>query len=66
MDADGKPNIGAISYDAGTAECNGQSVKFTTVNNSANNNAVSVYTPKYYGILNQPSLNGSVAEVPAK
>ncbi len=63
---DGLPYIGAVSFSNGVAECNGNSVSFSVVNNDAGDNTLSVYTPKYYGVMNQPSLAGSCAEVTAK
>ncbi len=63
---DGKPYIGAVSFADGVAESNGKSVAFSVVNNDAADNAISVYTPRYYGVMNQPALAGQCAEVTAK
>ncbi len=66
IDTNGNPNIGALSFDNGTATDGNQTVKFTTVNTDAANDAVSLYTPTFYGVINQPGLNGNCAEVIAK
>ena len=66
MDADGVPVVGLASFAAGTAECGDKSVSFQVVNNTAADNALSIYTPRYYGRANQPSLAGKCAEVTAK
>ena len=66
IDNNGTPFIGSISFDSGTATCGDQTVKFSVVNSNAADNAISLYTPKYYGVINQPSLNGNCAEVIAK
>lgn len=66
IDEKGVPFIGGISFQNGTATCGDQTVKFSVVNNSAANDAISLYTPKYFGIINQSGLNGNCAEVLAK
>ena len=66
IDEKGVPFIGGISFQNGTATCGDQTVKFSVVNNSAANDAISLYTPKFFGIINQPDLNGNCAEVLAK
>ena len=66
IDNEGNPNIGAISFGSGTATCGDQTVKFSVVNTDAANDAVSLYTPAFYGVVNQPGLNGNCAEVIAK
>ena len=66
IDEKGVPFIGGISFQNGTATCGDQTVKFSVVNNSAANDAISLYTPKFFGTINQASLNGNCAEVLAK
>ena len=66
VDQNGDPNIGAVSFESGTATDGNKTVKFSVVNTDAANDAVSLYTPTFYGVINQPGLNGNCAEVIAK
>lgn len=54
IDKDGKPLIGAASFSNGRAYINGKSTAFSVVNNDAPYEGIAVYTPRYYGITNQP------------
>ena len=65
IDDAGNPNIGPVTFN-GTATCGDKTAPFSVVNYSAGNNTLSLYTPKYYGIMNQPELAGQCAEVTAK
>ena len=66
IDDAGVPHIAPLSFAEGTASAGSETVNFSVINNSAASEGLSVYTPRYYGILNQPKLNGSCAEIPAK
>lgn len=66
INEDGTPQIGAVSFADGTATFGDRTVKFSRVNEDAANNVISVYTPKFYGIMNQPGLQNTCAEVTAK
>lgn len=63
IDVDGVPHVGFASFSQGTAECGGKTVAFKGVNVSSPNNALTVYTPKYYGGTNMQTSNMSEVTV---
>ena len=65
IDAEGLPHIGRVSF-FGTASCNGETVEFSVVNKEANDNTLSIYTPRHYRKMNNPDKAGKIAEVNAK
>lgn len=62
----GVPRICFLDYSHGTATFNGTTVAFKAINNDAPNNAVTLYTSKYWGSSNQPGLADNCSEVTAK
>lgn len=62
----GVPRICFLDYSHGTASFNGSTVAFKAINNDAPNNAVTLYTSKYWGSSNQPGLADNCSEVAAK
>lgn len=62
----GVPRICFLDYTHGTASFNGSTVAFKAINNDAPNNAVTLYTSKYWGSSNQPGLADNCSEVTAK
>ena len=65
-DVYGVPRICFLDYSHGTASFNGTTVAFKAINNDAPNNAVTLYTSKYWGSSNQPGLADNCSEVTAK
>ena len=65
-EADGSVYICPLNYKQGTATIGNQTVPFKVINNSSVNDAVSLYTSKYYGSTNQTGCAGNCAEVTAK
>ena len=66
FDETGKPVIGAVNFSKGTAEANGKTVALNVINNGMAGNGVTLFTPKYYGVMEQPGAAGSCAEVTLK
>ena len=64
VDVNGVPYIGLASFAGGTAVCGDKSVSFKGVNVSSPNNALTVYTSKYYAGTNMQTSN--MTEVTAK
>ena len=62
----GEPVIGAVNFSKGTAEANGKTVALNVINNGMAGNGVTLFTPKYYGVMEQPGAAGSCAEVTLK
>ena len=66
VDETGKPCIGAVNLSSGTLTYGESTLPVWGINESVANNEVTIYTPKYYGTVNQPSLDGKCVEIPAK
>ena len=65
VDEDAVARIGRLSFKTGKASCNGADADFKVVNNTSANNAVSLYTSRFWGSSNQQAYAGSCAEVTA-
>ena len=65
-DIDGKCYITRLDYTQGTATFGDQTVPFKVINNDSKNNAVSLYTSKWYGSTNQQGNADNCSEVTAK
>ncbi|MDE6300945.1 MAG: phosphodiester glycosidase family protein [Muribaculaceae bacterium] len=65
IDREGIARICRLNYQKGTATCGDASVKFAAVNNDAVNNAVTLYTSKFWGSSNQTGLADQCYEVAA-
>lgn len=65
VDEDAVARIGRLSFKEGTASCNGTSAPFKVVNNTSANNAVSLYTSRFWGSSNQQDYAANSAEVTA-
>lgn len=66
IDAKGLPFVGQADFTTGTIASGSDYVPFKAVNVGAPNNAVTIFTPRYYGVTNQPSQAGACAQVTAK
>lgn len=64
IDTNGVPFIGLASFTKGTAVCGDNTVRYSGVNVSSPSNAVTLYTPRYYGATNMRTSN--MAEVTVK
>ncbi len=63
---DGVPYIGVMSTVNGRATCGDKTTAFMCVNDWPMDNAVTLYTPKYYGDVAAPSVAGQCNEVTAR
>lgn len=66
VDYDGTPYIGVMSSVNGRATCGDKTTAFMCVNDWPTDNAVTLYTPKYYGDVAAPSVAGNCKEVTAR
>ncbi len=66
IDVNGVPHIGQANFYSGTAEKGNDKVLFRGVNVGSPDNALTVYTSRYYGSTNQTSRANACAEVTAK
>lgn len=66
VDYDGTPYIGVMSSVNGRATCGDKTTAFMCVNDWPMNNAVTLYTPRYYGDMAAPSEAGNCKEVTAR
>lgn len=64
VDVNGVPYVGFASFSQGTAVCGDKTVPFTGVNVPSPNNALTIYTPKYYGGTNMRT--STMSEVTVK
>ncbi len=64
VDTNGVPFIGLASFTKGTAVCGDNTVRYSGVNVSSPSNAVTLYTPRYYGGTDMKTSN--MAEVTVK
>ncbi len=63
----GVPRVCKLDYSKGTATLGEQSVAFKGINNdSAPNNGITLYTPRFWGSTNQTSYANNCAEVTAR
>ena len=65
IDTEGTPRICRLDYQKGTATAGDKSVKFAAVNTDAVNNAITLYTSKFWGSSNQTYLADNCYEVAA-
>lgn len=66
VDDQGFARVCRLNYTKGTAKCGDAEAPFKTINNDAPNNAVTLYTSKFWGSANQGGCAGSCSEVTAK
>lgn len=65
VDENAVARIGRLNFKEGTASCNGASAPFKVVNNTSADNAVSLYTSRFWGSSNQQDYASNSAEVTA-
>ncbi|MCM1033349.1 MAG: phosphodiester glycosidase family protein [Odoribacter sp.] len=66
VDIDGVARICRLNFGTGTATAGETTVPFKAVNNDAPNNAVTLYTSRYWGSTNQTGLADNCSEVTAR
>lgn len=66
VDIEGIARICRLDFSKGTATIGDKSVPFKAINNDAPNNAVTLYTSKYWGSSNQTALADKCSEVTAR
>lgn len=66
IDENNIPRIGRLDFYRGVATCGDMTAEFHGMNEGSSNNAVTLYTHRFWGSTNQQSHAGNCAEVTAK
>lgn len=66
VDTEGIARISRLNFYNGTAKSGESSVPFHGINVNAPNNSLTLYTPRYYGTIDQASYAGACAEITVK
>ncbi len=66
QEADGDVYLGILDYTKGTATKGSATAPFRGINVGSQDNAITLYTPRYYGVTTQTAYAGNCYEVNAK